>query len=766
MKWRLRFLVLTILCCSIVSYAQNNVSGIIKNMQGELLVGASVIVSSCQDTLFHKECVSRESGMFEIKNIPSASYNIEISCMGYSPYTLNLELNRSVNLGDIILKEENRTLDEVVVKGDTRIEKADKVILIPTALEKTSAVNGFDLLSIMQIPELDISPEAKNISTVTGGEIVVCVNGMEVQQDELSTLLSKNIQKIEYVRTPSGKYVGKAGVIDIITKQIDYGGNLYLSAKQGFTYKNGDYTAFADFTKKRLTFSLTASGGWSRNSSYTEGAEQFRFADGKELLRKTVNDNSLHKENNQAVKFKIVSVGDKYKFNSFITLARQEQPGSVFSRSTSYMGSLEATAEKNVHTAGKNVSPYIYADYSISMPYKQELDITGAASWGKNEYSSRYNETGQVPIESVVDENNYGITGNIVYTKSFKNNIGLSINLYHNHMSYKDIYSGTSAGKQKLSTDVSQGDIQMSQSGEKYFYYASVGLSNSYIVLNGTQYNYCHPIAFYGGNFAFNDKHSLNLTGYYSHTLFEPSNKNSMTVPISFFESVVGNPDIKPLRAFGNIFSYNGQWRNFMFNVSYNGYMYFDNIVHRYFADKDRIYNTIVNDGVFYGNMFTATVAYTAFDGKLRLSATAIEEYNMMRGEIYDLSQNILRARFSATYLCKGWKIRFNYRTPYKAIDIRMPYFITRPSVYELQVGWNYKAWSIEVMVRNPFHKYDKNHITMDYGCYKEDMWNYSEPNGCNISLKLSYSFSYGKKSERGDVTIEKSTKSAIMKGY
>ena len=43
----------------------------------------------------------------------------------------------------------------------------------------------------------------------------------------------------------------------------------------------------------------------------------------------------------------------------------------------------------------------------------------------------------------------------------------------------------------------------------------------------------------------------------------------------------------------------------------------------------------------------------------------------MVRGDIYDLSRNILRARLSVTYLLKGWRFKFNYRTPYKAINIR-----------------------------------------------------------------------------------------------
>ena len=365
----------------------------------------------------------------------------------------------------------------------------------------------------------------------------------------------------------------------------------------------------------------------------------------------------------------------------------------------------------------------------------------------------------------MVDEDNYGISADAMYAKSFKNNMRFAATLSHDHMTYKDVYSGSSEGTQRLSTDVSQGLLEFSHSGTKY-YYVSAGLANSHIVLNGKAYNYCNPVAFYGGNYAFISNHSLNLNGYFVHTLFDPSNKNSMTVPVSFFESVQGNPDAESLKAFGNIVSYNGQFGNFTFNASFNGYMYFDNMVHKYYADNDIIYNTTVNDGTFYGNMLTATLTYGAFNNTLRFSATAIEEYNMVRGDIYDLSKNILRARLSVTYLLKGWRFKFNYRNPYKAINIRGPYFVTNKPVYELQVGWTHKSWDIEALVRNPFSKYYKEHITMDYGCYNQDTWTFSEPNGCNVALKLTYSFSYGKKTKRGDITVDKSTKDAILKGY
>lgn len=53
----------------------------------------------------------------------------------------------------------------------------------------------------------------------------------------------------------------------------------------------------------------------------------------------------------------------------------------------------------------------------------------------------------------------------------------------------------------------------------------------------------------------------------------------------------------------------------------------------------------------------------------------------------------------------------------------------------------------------------------MNYGCYNRDSWTFGEPNGCNIALKLTYSFSYSKKTKRGDITVDKSTKDTILRG-
>ncbi|MBR5061993.1 MAG: hypothetical protein IKX24_07605 [Prevotella sp.] len=671
----------------------------------------------------------------------------------------------------VALKAQNdsiktETLPEVMVNADEQIEMADKTVLLPTSLERRHAANGFDLLGVMQPTEIEVSSRTRTITTHNGGEVALCINGMEALPEDIATLRAKNIRSIEYIRTPSGRYAGKAGLVNFITVKMDYGGNVYLSAREGFAYKMGDYLAFADWTRKGLTLSLTASCDWAHDHSYVEGHEDFSFADATTLARDFTGESSVRKGNNQAVRMKLTSVGNSHRLNAFMSLTRQALPTSDALVNAQYIGHFDGITQRIVSMDSRNFAPMAYVNYTRWLPKNQTLDLTASASFGHNTYHSLYSETSQPTMASDVTEDNRAIHGSTRYYKSWSNGITLSGSLTHDHHHYKDRYAGASMGEQRLSTDVTMGLMQLSGSSEKYFYYFSAGMSNSAVSLNGSHDDYCVPVAFYGANYAINAKHALALNGLFTHTLFDPSNKNAMTVPTSFFEATCGNPNLKPMKVLGNTLSYNGQSGKTRFSVSYDNNIYFDNILHRYSADHQTIFDTSINGGTFYGNMLSVTGSYHLFSDKLRLSATAIEEYNMLRGDIDDLSRNIIRMKASVTYLVGDWTMRFNYRSPYATLDIREPYLIRRRPVYEWQVGWNHKAWVVEALVHNPFDRYDKQHVTMDYGCYCRDTWGYHEPEGRLLNLTLTYSFGYGKKSERSDMDVNKTVNNAIMKTY
>ena len=209
-----------------------------------------------------------------------------------------------------------------------------------------------------------------------------------------------------------------------------------------------------------------------------------------------------------------------------------------------------------------------------------------------------------------------------------------------------------------------------------------------------------------------------------------------MTVPTSFFQSVKGNPDLALIKVFGNTLTFNAQWGKSKTSIFYNSYIYFKNIVHLFTADASTIYDMRVNDGTFYGNMLGISYALSTFADKLRLNVTALEEYNVMRGDTYNMQRNVFRLRTSLAYLVGDWMFSVLYQTPRTDLDIREPFLI------------------------------HMQHITMDYGHYNRNSWRYNEPKGRNINLKITYSIGYGKTKQRGDMELNKNINSAIIKGF
>ncbi len=656
-------------------------------------------------------------------------------------------------------------LSEVVVTADGQIEMSNKTLLRPTQLEKKHSTNGFNLLYLMRTPELEVSARTRSITTHSGGEVVLCINGMEAQPEDVASLSAKNIRTIEYIRTPSGKYAGKAGLINFITVKMSYGGNVYLSANEGLPNKSGEYLAFADFTRKRYTLSFTATGDWSRNHSYTEGQDKFIFSDNSILERKYKDEESLQKNNGQALRLRLISTGNSYRLNTYVGFTRQAKPNSHTTQAISYTEPYGSTKRSNSSNS-QSIAPSAYANYTLWLPKEQALDITASGSLGHNKYHSLYAETAQSPLRSKVTEDNVVLNGNARYSKTWKNNLTLSGSLNNDYKQYKDHYDGTAMGTQRLTSNVTVGLLQLSGNSEKYYYYVSAGVSNSAVSLNAVHYNYCMPVAFYGGNYALSSKHSLSINGLFTHTLFEPSDKNSMIVPTSFFEATCGNPNLAPMKVLGNTLSYNGQIGKSRLSFSYDSSIYFDNIVHQYTANTNTIFDTRINGGTFYGNMLTASYTYNLFDDRLRLSATAIEECNTLRGSAYNMSHNSFRLQGGVVYLVGEWMLSFDYQSPYKSLDIRQPWRIRHRSTYEWKVNWGHKALTIEALVRNPFSRFDKQHITMNYGCYDRNSWNFNETDGRNINLTITYNINYGKKSERGEINVNKNIDSAIMKMY
>ena len=656
-----------------------------------------------------------------------------------------------------------KSLPEVAIEAKAQMETPQRALFWPSKLLKTHTTNALELLNVLQIPSLSVTLYPPSISTQLGGSVAICINGREAQLEDLLPLRSSTIQKIEYTRTPTGRYTGRAGLINICTTPLDYGGNIYASLREGFLARQGDYLAYADYTRRSLTLSLTLHHDWKRQHDYTEGSEAFHLHDGTTRERYTTTLGSTQQSDRQAAKLVLAHTGTSSSLSGYIQFLSTGIPREERHSLLNYRD--QGSTTQHTSTRARGLSPSLHLDYSLTLPREQTVSLSLDGSYGHHRHSRSYQEDRQQGFATEASEQNLTYTANALYTKTLKGGLSCTLSLMYSTKSYRDSYTGISAGEQSLTTREGMALLQASQAiGNKLYYYASAGLSTMGIKLNHQPTTYLHPVFFYGANYTLSPSHSISLNGQYTHTLFDPSNKNAMTIPISALEVKVGNPYLRPIKVVSNTAAYNGTIGSLGMELAYSSTIYLHNELRHYYSDTRRIYSTRANDGRFYGNMFSLSGTYSLLGKRLTLGGSMTYEYNIIDASRYQLRQHVARLDLSLSYLIGRVYLGANYSAPYTALDAREPLYLHSPSTYGGVIRWHHGAWNIGLTIRNILRQYASTHTYMDYGVYRLDQRRYSQAEGRYIGVTVTYSLGFGRGKQLERPTLDTTLENALMR--
>lgn len=178
------------------------VSGTVMDKEGKALSSATITLLDPKDSTLVTFGVSNPSGYFEIKNLREDDLLLQISFVGFSPYSKPIKKPTAINLlelGEILLEEKTADLDEftveavapVTIKKDTVEFNADSFKTLPNA-------NVEDLLKRLPGVEIDSDGNIK-----AQGETVrrIMVDGREFfgNDPKLATknLLAEAIDKVQ-----------------------------------------------------------------------------------------------------------------------------------------------------------------------------------------------------------------------------------------------------------------------------------------------------------------------------------------------------------------------------------------------------------------------------------------------------------------------------------------------------------------------------------------------------------------------------------------
>jgi ferric enterobactin receptor len=228
----------TFLFFTVFNHSQAQITGtLLDSLTAKPIAFATISLASDEKTL--KGGLSNEGGGFVFSEIPSGTYKIIFTAVGYKSRIQQIIFVDSLPMGTILLSPNQTVLQEVTVTSTRPLieQEADRLIYDTQADPESKVLNVLDMMR--KIPYLSVDGE-DNLSLKDSRDFRIFVNGRPSAmmarnyKDILKSMSASSIQKIEVITTPSSKYDGEglSGIINIITfKNVDNGfmGNVNLS---------------------------------------------------------------------------------------------------------------------------------------------------------------------------------------------------------------------------------------------------------------------------------------------------------------------------------------------------------------------------------------------------------------------------------------------------------------------------------------------------------------------------------------------------------
>lgn len=250
------------LCTLIALYAclngfaqQIQLKGTIRNSENHPIEFANIVLQTA-DSAMVAGTTSDLKGRFELAGITSGTYRLSVSSMGYRTQEIWLEaLDRSRNLGEILLEEEAFSLENVTVTASAQRNEVDKKVIYPSERQQEASANGVELLQQLMLPRIQIDPVNNTVKIPGDGEVQMRINGVKVSAQEVRALRPDEVVRVEFHDNPGLRYGNAEIVIDYIVRRPETGGNFGLEIKQSPHVAWGNYEGNVKINHKKSEFS-------------------------------------------------------------------------------------------------------------------------------------------------------------------------------------------------------------------------------------------------------------------------------------------------------------------------------------------------------------------------------------------------------------------------------------------------------------------------------------------------------------------------------
>jgi outer membrane receptor protein involved in Fe transport len=553
-----------LLIISLTSQAQNIKGKVCYEKDKSPVQFASVALVQLPDSAMITGVITLTDGGYILEKVKPGNYFLRASFLGYKASGKNVIVdatNKEISVDTIFLAEITTSLKEVIVsseriKGKEMVDRT--VYAIPEVISKSST-NGYDILK--KIPQVNVDFQ-NNITLNGSSNFIIQVDGRQRDRDFLNKLLPSDIQSIEIISNPSGKYEGNIdGVINIILKkEARYGmnGNAGLNIKP-FNKPTSQATGSLDYSMGKITFYITGFSYLQKLNINTTNTSNF-----------VMNDSTTSMSGTGAMKVTSSSVNtgfdyymnDKNNLSFNISYKPIDQdinmPGETFLYKNNIpLNTVSSLSTNNLHS--DEITASLFYTKTFNKPV-QEFTAETNLYWFKSNtgndfinttylYNSNTEINSYSRLEDDINNRNYfSVKLNYVQPLGMSAKIETGYQIYNQQMSYL-----FNTNNQESSNLFKYNEFRNSVYGgitfnlKKIGFQAMLRVENSHIKADSvTEPNYTCFLPSANVQYKFSASHNLKFT--YNRRINRPGiyNMDPYYKIGQNYDISVGNPNLKP----------------------------------------------------------------------------------------------------------------------------------------------------------------------------------------------------------------------------
>jgi hypothetical protein len=750
-------------------FAQSVIRGKITDANDKSSIAYAGVMLFKPDSSLVSGVTSDLEGMFELKNIPTGSYMLSTSFLGYETAYLPLYAQENNAFVHIFLRPSAVALGEVTVEASSVMQKADRMVVLPTETLVKTSTGGIDLLQKLQLPRIYIDPVSEDISTNGNSEVQLRLNGVEVTRSEIAALRPADILRIEYHEDPGARYGKAAAVLNYITKEkAASGGNIKGTAGAHLDGKQSDDRLSFQYNKGKSEFSANADYMYRRMNQVRNYDERFLGPDHqwhleetgepvtyiKHLLNTTINYSLTEKE-----KY-FFNVRFRYSLNNLPYAATDRKSTLTMENDTSFVYD---------HAGEKNQIPALDLYFQRNLKNNQLLIVNVVATYIQSDYARSYAQTKAADtlsaFNSSVSGNKYSLIAEGIYEKRGNADI-FTAGSKHTQTYAKNLYGGTTEANISMNQAESYIYAEYQRMYGKWSYMANLAAELFYFSQkeNTTTKLALLPSAriTWAPNGDWNFRYRVNL----QNTIPSLAYLNDVEQQIDPLQIRRGNPDLKSFQTLMQSVNvgFNKKIVNMDLLLGYK--KEFNPVMESVFYEEGRWIRMYENQHNFQTFTIEPTLQLKPWKNYLTLSLAPRFVHFVSNGNNYAHTCDVTTLRIDVNGYYKNW---FAAVMAYKPPHLNYFYgeqSYTSSIMYVLSLGYTQKNWSLSTGMMYPTgDKYKmQNENLAALNPFTAKSWN--QENQCKINIKCTWKLDFGKQAKEENRRMENKDENAgIMQG-